>query len=515
MWVFQYLVERNSTVGNSICKLFAIVYFIFIHCTHSSAQEKYEVEILPPTAQGIMETVNGETLKILVGNVKLKHKANYIDCDSAVVYANNNIDAFGHVVIRKKNGAQVYGDKLNYLSLQKVAILRGNVILVDKKSKLYAEDITYDLNNDVGQYLTGGKMINDKSEITSQTGTFYTKENIVLFRQNVKVNHPKYKLESDSLLYNTQLKRSIFKTSTKIDNDSGYIWCNSGWHDEGTNQSSFGKGTYIYSPPSWLLTDSIFYDKAQGKSFIYKTFEYHDTAAKTHLFGDSAYMYNDNKDMIAYKRPILIMESSDNKPTFIRAETLISQQVNKEEKILRAIHKVRLYNNDFQAISDTMIYTSADSSIYLRQQAFLWQDEYQLTGNAIYIYLQNKKPKRINVFENSFMAHQEETKGHFNQVSSDTSFFYFLDGKMDYLYAFSNAKSIYYGKEEGKGYLGLNSSESYSLRMNYDSTKPKEVIFYDHPKATFFPVKEITETNRFLPNFVWKVALRPRSKDDL
>lgn len=121
---------------------------------------------------------------------------------------------------------------MNYLSLQKVAIIRGNVIFIDKKSKLYAEDITYDLNNDVGQYLTGGKLINGESEITSQTGTFYTKENLILFRQNVKVNHPKYKLESDSLMYNTKEKRSIFKTSTKIENDSGFIWCNAGWHDE-------------------------------------------------------------------------------------------------------------------------------------------------------------------------------------------------------------------------------------------------------------------------------------------
>jgi len=483
--------------------------------TDCVSQEKYEVEILPPTAQGVMETINGEAIKILVGNVKLRHKLNFIDCDSAVIYPNNNIDAFGHVFIRKKNGAHAYGDKLNYLSLQKVAILRGNVILLDKKSKLYAEDITYDLNNDVGQYLTGGKMINGESEITSQTGTFFTKDDLVLFRQNVRVNHPKYKLESDSLMYNTKLKRSIFKTSTKIVNDSGYIWCNSGWHDEEKNQSSFGRGTYIYNPPSWLLTDSIFYDKKQGKSYIYKTFEYHDTAAKTHLFGDSAYMYNDNKDIIAYNRPVLILESTDNKPTFIRGDILINQTLDKNQKIMKFLRNVRLYNSDFQAVADTMIYKTVDSSIFMKDSAYVWQEESQLSGLKLYIYLNNKKPKRINVYGNSFMAQQEQAIGHFNQVSSDSSHFFFKDGKMDYLYAFGNTKSIYYGKEDGKGYLGLNNSESYSLKMIYDTSKPKEVIFYENPKAVFYPVKEITESNRFLGSFVWKSAIRPRSKDDL
>lgn len=478
-------------------------------------QESYEVEILPPTNQGVMETVNGESLRILVGNVKLRHKQNYIDCDSAVVYSNNNIDAFGHVIIRKLSGAKVQGDKLNYLSLQKVAILRGNVIITEKKARLYAEDITYDLNNDVGQYLTGGRLVNGESIITSQTGTFYTRDNIVLFRQNVRVNHPKYKLEADSLLYNTKLKRSIFKTSTKIESDSGYIWCNSGWHDEEKEQSSFGVGTYIYNPPSWLLTDSIFYDKKLGKSNIYKTFEYHDTAAKVHLFGDSAYMYNDNKDIIAYKRPILIMESSNNQPIFIRGDILINQTRDSGEKVMKAIGRVRLFQQDFQAIADTMLYKTIDSSILLRQNAFIWQEESQLSGLKLIIYLKNKKPERINVYGNSFMAQQEKVVGHYNQVSSDTSYFYFKNGKLDNLFAFGNAKSIYYGREEDKGYLGLNSTESYSLKMLYDSSKPKEIIFYEKPKAVFYPVKEITSTNRFLVNFVWKSALKPRSKDDL
>jgi hypothetical protein len=47
------------------------------------------------------------------------------------------------------------------------------------------------------------------------------------------------------------------------------------------------------------------------------------------------------------------------------------------------------------------------------------------------------------------MAQEEEVKGHYNQVSSDSSHFFFRDGKMDYLFAFGNSKSIYYGKEEG------------------------------------------------------------------
>lgn len=481
----------------------------------SFGQEVYEVEILPPTKEGIMETINGETIRILVGNVKLRHKSNLIDCDSAVVYTSNNIDAYGHVVIRKNSQTKVQGDVLHYFSNQKIAILNQNVVLTNKKSKLYTQDITYDLYNDIGYYMTGGKLINDNSEITSQQGTFYTKTNQVLFRQNVRLNHPKYNLTSDSLQYDTKLKRSIFKTSTKIESDSGYIWCNQGWHDEEKNQSSFGRGTYIYNPPQWILTDSIFYDEKNGVSHIYKTFEYHDTAMKVHLFGDSAYMYNDNKDMIAYHRPILILESSDNKPTFIRGDILNTKTDKDKNKTLTAIKNVRMYSTDFQGVGDTMKYFSVDSTLIVKKDAVLWQGEYQIAGSQIYTYFEQKKPKRMNVYKNSFIAQQEETKGHFNQVSSDTTHIFFKEGKMDYLFAFGNAKSIYYGKEDGKGFLGLNSTESYSLKMMFDSSKPKRIVFYENPKAIFYPIKEINESNRFLNNFVWKDALRPKSKDDL
>jgi len=498
-------------------KLTSLLFFVFISIGAAFSQEVYEVEILPPTKEGIMENINGEIIKRLVGTVKLRHKKNLIDCDSAIIYQNNNIDAFGHVVIRKNSQTKVQGEVLHYFSNQKLAVLSQNVILTDKKSKLYTEDITYDLFNDIGYYMTGGKLVNDGSEITSQQGTFYTKINQVLFKQNVKLNHPKYNLTSDSLQYDTKLKRSIFKTSTKIENDSGYIWCNSGWHDEEKNQSSFGQGTYIYDAPQWILTDSIFYDRKNGKSYIYKTFEFHDTAMKVHMFGDSAYMFNDNKDMIAYKRPILIIESSDNKPTFIRGDILETKTDKKNNKVLNAIKNVRMYSRDFQGVGDTMNYFSADSMLIMRKNAVLWKDEYQILGDKIITYFENKKPKLMHIFGNSFVASQETIKGHFNQISSDTNYVQFKDGSLDNMFAFGNAKSIYYGKEDAPkmGYLGLNSTESYSLRMIYDSSKPKKIVFYEKPKAIFYPVKEITDANRFLSNFVWKEALKPKSKDDL
>lgn len=493
------------------CRIILLLYIFFT--THLFSQEVYNVEILN-AKEAIMEPRDGEMIKKLTGQVKLRHKGTLINCDTATIFANNNIEAFGNVVITRPSGTRVQGNILNYYSQLRLAVIKENVILTDKKSKLYTTDITYDMNHDIGYYLNGGKLINENTTITSLHGTFFSNTSTVLFKQNVQVTNPKYKLTSDSLQYNTKLKRTIFTSSTKIDNDSGYIWCNKGWYDEEKNEYSFGKGTIIYNAPQMILTDSIFFNKKTGFSRIYKTFEFHDTSTKIHVYGDTAEMWDNNKHIRAYKRPIMIYESEDAKPLFIRANILESIEDKNKHKTFHGYTNVRIYGQDFQAVCDTFMYHSTDSTMKLYKNPFAWRENSQISGKKLFVLLKNNKPNTIDAYENGFIA-QEETTNHYSQISGDTINIKLLDNKIKTVTSFPNAKSIYYAKEEGKGYLGINSSISHKLVAFFDSGQIKRIVFYDKPKSTFYPVKDLTPTNRFLSNFVWKEALRPKSKDDL
>lgn len=488
------------------CVIFLSPFSIF-------CQEVYNVDILN-AKEAIMETRDIEKVKILTGDVKLKHKGTLIYCDSATIFENNNIEAIGNVLITRPSGTKIHGKYLNYFSQLRLAVVKENVVLTDKKSKLYTTDITYDMNHDIGYYLNGGKLVNEKTIITSLHGTYYSKTSLVLFKQNVIVESPKYKLTSDSLQYNTKLKRTFFTTSTKIENDSGYIWCNKGWYDEEKNEYSFGKGTIIYNSPQMILTDSIYFNKNTGFSRIYKTFEFHDTSSKIHVYGDTAEMWDNNKHIKAYKRPILIYESSDNKPLFVRANTLESKEDKLKNKTFYGYKNVRIYSQDFQAVCDTFTYFSLDSIMRLYKDPFAWKDSSQISGKKLNVLLRNNKPNKIEIYENGLIA-KEEAKDHYSQIAGDTIFINLNDGKIQNVISYFNAKSIYYAKEDGKGYLGINSSECYKLVASFDSGNIKKIAFYEKPKSIFYPLKDINTTNKFLSNFVWKVALRPKSKDDL
>lgn len=493
--------------------LFSILFF---NVSFIVAQETAQVEILW-SDEAILEFVENNPVKRLVGNVKLRHKGTLFFCDKANIYHTNNVDAEGSIRIVRPSGTTVTGKFLNYYSDQKLALIRENVVLTDKKSKLYTPDMTYDMNIETAYFTNGGKVINDSTTITSKHGTYYTKTNQAFFKFDVQLTNPKYKLKSDTLEYNTKQKRNYFYQATTIENDSGYIFCNRGWYDETTNESSFGRGTIIYNPPQWIMTDSIYYDKKNEFSRIYKTFEYHDTTTKVHIFGDTADYYSKEKHILAYKRPLLVYETDNKNPLLVRAEILESKELD-GKKYFYGHKKVRIYNKDFQGVCDSFDYSENDSLMRMRINPIAWIMEKniatQLTGQVIFMKLKNKNLEKIYVNQDGLIV-QEETKSFYNQISADTINIFMKEKKMDYLHAIKNAKSIYFAKEEPKGYLGLNNSESYRLKALFNDGELSKIIFYEQPKAIFYPTKDINLQNSRLSLFQWLIEQKPKDEKDL
>src|SRR5258708_4595230 len=83
-----------------------------------------------------------------------------------------------------------------------------NVKLTDGKGVLTTEEMQYDLNQKVGVYDHGGKIVNNGSVLTSEHATYYEETKDVYFKQNVVLKDPQYDLSADSLLYNTQTQVS-------------------------------------------------------------------------------------------------------------------------------------------------------------------------------------------------------------------------------------------------------------------------------------------------------------------
>ena len=185
-----------------------------------------KVEILNYTKRLTFQTVNDTTkLTIISGDVKLRQGNTLFYCDSCVMNNNaNTFEAWGkgkQVHINDSDTANIYSNHLLYYTQKKLAYLDGNVKMTDGKGVLTTPNLEYDMETNIGIYKNGGKVVNDKTVLTSQEGWYYADMKDVYFKKNVKLKDPAYDIITDSLLYNTQSKTTRFIAQTLITDTSG------------------------------------------------------------------------------------------------------------------------------------------------------------------------------------------------------------------------------------------------------------------------------------------------------
>jgi lipopolysaccharide assembly outer membrane protein LptD (OstA) len=85
-------------------------------------------------------------IQVLKGNVKFRHENAVMYCDSAYFYqASNSLDAFGNVRMVQGDTLFVYGNVLYYDGFTKLARLRENVRLENRKTVFFTTDsMNYD-----------------------------------------------------------------------------------------------------------------------------------------------------------------------------------------------------------------------------------------------------------------------------------------------------------------------------------------------------------------------------------
>ena len=163
------------------------------------------VEILNADKQGFKRIDSTNELQFLIGHVQIRQEGTLFYCDSAVYNKSLKIiEAFGNVHINDHDSVHTYSQYLLYHVDTKIANLRKKVKLTDGKSSLYSEELQYDVNQKIGEYHSGGRVENGSSVLTSKEAVYYADLKDVYFKQNVHLKDPKYKLDTDSLLYNTQ-----------------------------------------------------------------------------------------------------------------------------------------------------------------------------------------------------------------------------------------------------------------------------------------------------------------------
>ncbi|MBN8879896.1 MAG: hypothetical protein J0I32_20295 [Sphingobacteriales bacterium] len=501
-----------------------------------------KVEILNYTKRLTFQTVNDTTkLTIISGDVKLRQGNTLFYCDSCVMNNNaNTFEAWGkgkQVHINDSDTANIYSNHLLYYTQKKLAYLDGNVKMTDGKGVLTTPNLEYDMETNIGIYKNGGKVVNDKTVLTSQEGWYYADMKDVYFKKNVKLKDPAYDIITDSLLYNTQSKTTRFIAQTLITDTSGReITTKEGFYNQEAKQAEFGRRPIIKDKKTTIIANTVSQNdsmyKAEGNAIVI------DSANGTTIIGGLIYQNKKTEAILATRRPLMILKQ-ENDSTLVAADTLFSAKLTdrfgmdsiivdtvkgikmaamdpkgSSNRYFEAYRNVRIFNDSLQAVGDSLFYSFKDSVFRLYKDPVVWAQQNQVTGDTIYLYTKNKKADKVEAFENGFMVNRLDAEI-YNQIKSTRIDGWFVDGNIDSVRAKGFAECIYYIQDEDSAYTGINESHCDIIDIYFEQKELDKVVFRSSVTGTIWPMRQKTPGEMKLPNFRWLEERRPKTKYEM
>jgi hypothetical protein len=183
-------------------------------------------------------------------------------------------------------------------------------------------------------------------------------------------------------------------------------------------------------------------------------------------------------------------------------------------RFFEAYFNVRIFSDSLQAVGDSLFYSFKDSAFRLFKNPIIWAQENQIIGDTIYLFTENKKPKRFYAFENA-LAINKADKDLYNQVKGNTMNGFFKNGNIETFRAKGSAENIYYTADEGGGFIGVNRSTSDVIDVTFKDRKPYKVVFRNNLQGTLSPIRQVNNAEMKVRGFKWFDNRRPKSKFEL
>lgn len=457
----------------------------------------------------------GVDAKRLIGNVECEHQGAIMRCDSAYLYNDKKLQAFGHISIIKGDSIFVYGDSLRYDAATKLANLKGNVKCIEKDMTLTTNILTYDMSNAVASYYNGGTIVNKENTLTSKNGHYYSASKELSFHYDVQLVNPDYKMNSDTLRYNTINKTSYFLGPSIITSKENYIYCENGWYDTENEISRFSKNAVIVTKDQKLMGDSIFYDRKNGYGRAIKNVQIIDTTNKSFITGHFAEHFEKGNRAIVTNKAIY-GRIIDKDTLFLSADTLFYDEPDSTHTFVKAYRHVKIYKKDLQGLCDSMGYYMHDSVMKLYNSPVLWAGNGQVTAKQINIITGQNSIKSFELNANALVIQKSDSldENKFNQITGRKMEGFFQNDSIRKLNVIGNAQIIYYLKQK-KDYKGVNKTVCSDLSVWFDSEGVEKTTFRNKPESIVYPLAEVNDSEMRMKNFIWLENKRPKKKEDI
>lgn len=456
--------------------------------------------------------------QILIGNVAFRHDSVYMYCDSACFYEKtNSLEAFDNVKMVQGDTLFLYGDYLFYDGNTQIAQVRYNVRMENKNTTLLTDSLNYDRIYNLGYYFDGGTLMDEENVLTSEWGEYSPATKISVFNYDVKLVNPKFTLTSDTLRYSTATKIANILGPSDIVSDANHIYSELGFYNTQIGQAELLDRSVLTNEGKRLIGDSLFYDRVKGYGEAFDNVIMTDTVNKNMLTGDYCYYNELTKYAFATKKAVVV-DYSQGDSLFMHADTLqmYTYYLNTDSMFreTRAYHKVRMYRADVQGVCDSLVFSSKDSCLTMYYDPILWNNNQQLLGEKIMIYMNDSTIDWAHI-QNQALSVEQLDSTSYNQVTGKEMKAWFQGGEMRKVDVIGSVRLVYYPMESDSTLIGMNVSETSLLNMFLENRKMKKMIMSPKSNGTLYPMLQRPPEKMKLDNFVWFDYIRPLDKEDI
>ncbi|WP_293310482.1 OstA-like protein [Pedobacter sp. UBA5917] len=187
-----------------------------------------------------------------------------------------------------------------------------------------------------------------------------------------------------------------------------------------------------------------------------------------------------------------------------------------QSRIIKAYHGVKIFKTNIQAKTDSLFYTSADSTLRCYSNPIIWSEGSQQVGDTIYVQFKNKKLNNLQAIRNAFLVNTPTDSLRFNQIKGRLMTGFFYNGKLKTMYVDGNAESIYYTQDDStKVYKEMNQTLSSRIKFIFKDKENaiENIVYIKGVEGALNPENEIAKDHA-LKGFSWKPSERPKSKKD-
>lgn len=454
--------------------------------------------------------------QILRHNVKFRQDNALLYCDSAYFYQKaNSLDAFGNVRIVQGDTLFVYGDVLYYDGNSKLARMRHNVRMVNRKTTLTTDSLNYDRLGNLAYYFTGGKIVDELNTLTSVWGEYSPATKEALFQRKVHLVNKNFVLDSDTLRYNTNTNVANIVGPTHIlYNKETNIYSKRGWYNTASERMMLLDRSEVKQKDGKTMTgDTIFYDKKEKYAESFSRVVLNDTVQKQTLIGYYV-NYNEIKKTGLATDSAMLVDWSSKDTMYLHADTLITEKDSIYD-VARGHYGVRFYRNDMQGLCDSLAYSTRDSVLNLHGLPVVWTDNNQLSGEYIKAISKDSKLQRIEI-QRSAMGIQQQDSIHFNQLAGKEIIAHIDSSALKRVNVNGNAETIYYPVDDLDSTLvGVNRTQSSYVVMYLNGKRIDRIVLTSASTGNMYPLLDAKDENMFLKNFFWLDEQRPKKREDI